>query len=148
MADQLYYEDVQVGSEVPPLVKRPTTEQLVRYAGAANDYARIHYDEPYARFRGFPSVIVHGLLKAGCLGQMLCDWAGPKAWVKKMSTQYRHIDLPFHDLICKGKVTNKYVVGEEYLVEVDIWVENDRGQVTTPGKATILLPSRFKETAQ
>ncbi|MDO8279579.1 MAG: hypothetical protein Q8K31_04340 [Burkholderiaceae bacterium] len=25
-----------------------TTEQLVRYAGAANDYARIHYDLPYA----------------------------------------------------------------------------------------------------
>ena len=34
---------IEVGDRLPALVKLPTTEQLVRYAGAANDYARIHY---------------------------------------------------------------------------------------------------------
>jgi acyl dehydratase len=121
MAGQLYYEDVTVGADIPRLVKRPTTEQLVRYAGATDDYARIHYDEPYARFRGFPSVIVHGLFKATCLGQMVCDWAGPRAWVKKMSTQYRHFDLPGHDLVCKGRVTDKVLRDGQHLVELEIW---------------------------
>ena len=142
MAAQLYYEDVQVGAEIPPLVKHPTTEQLVRYAGVSNDYSRIHYDDPYARGLGFPGVIDHGLFKAACLAQMLTDWAGPKAWVKKFATQYRRIDVPFDTLTCKGKVTNKYIKDGEHLVEVEIWTENGKGEITTPGTATIRFPSR------
>ena len=38
MAKQVYYEDVIAGSEIPPLVKQPTTHQLVMWAGAAGDY--------------------------------------------------------------------------------------------------------------
>lgn len=146
MAGQVYFEDIAVGMDVPGLVKRPTTEQLVRYAGAADDYARLHYDEPYARWRGFPRVLVHGLFKAACLGQMLCDWAGPRAWVQKMSTQYRHYDLPDHDLVCKGKVTGVFEREGSHFVEVEIWTENDEGRVTTTGKATVLVPSRLEET--
>lgn len=147
MAEQLYYEDVAVGADLPALVKHPTTENLVRYAGATNDYARIHYDDAYARHRGFPSVIVHGLFKAACMGQLLTDWSGPKAWVKKATAQYRGIDLPFHDFTCKGKVVEKYIREGEHLVDVEVWTENDKGQVTTKGTATILLPSRSKESA-
>ena len=39
---QLYYDDVQVGDALPPLVKNPTTRQLVQYAGASGDYYEIH----------------------------------------------------------------------------------------------------------
>lgn len=139
---QLYYEDVQVGAEITPLVKAPTTQQLVRYAGASGDFHRIHYDDPYARSLGFPGVIVHGLLKSACLGQMLTDWAGPRSWVKKIGTEWRRIDVPGDTLTCKGRVTNKYVENGEHLVELEIWTENGTGQTTTLGKATVRLPSR------
>ena len=43
---------------------------------------------------------------------------------------------------CKGKVTQKYVEEDEHLVDCDIWVENGKGEITTPGKATVVLPSR------
>jgi hypothetical protein len=33
----------------------------------------------------------------------------------------------------------------EYLVDLDIWIENPSGEVTTPGTATVSLPSRRKE---
>ncbi len=32
--------------------------------------------------------------------------------------------------------------GDRPAVELDIWGENQRGETTTPGHATILLPSR------
>lgn len=137
---QLYYEDVEVGMEIPTLVKVPTTESLVRYAAAANDFSRIHFDEPYARTRGMKSVIVQGLYKAALLGQMITDWAGPKAWVKKFATKYQRIDVPNEPITCRGKVIKKYAEKVSHLVEVEMWTENGKGDVTTTGTAIILLP--------
>jgi acyl dehydratase len=142
---QLYYEDVEVGTEVPALVKVPSTISLVRYCAAANDFSPIHFDEPYARSRGQKSVIVQGFFKAACLGQMLTDWAGPQGWVRKFGTKYQRINVPNDPMTCRGKITRKYVDGESHLVEVEMWVENGKGEVTTTGQATILLPVREEE---
>jgi len=139
---QLYYEDIQVGAEIPSLERAATTEQLVRYHAAAGDWDRIHFDYPYAMSVGFPDVILQGMLKAGWLAQMIIDWAGPKIWVKKFGTQYRQIDVPLDTLICKGKVTNKYLKGSEHLVEVEVWTQNGKGEVTTRGAGTVRFPSR------
>ena len=40
-------------------------------------------------------------------------------------------------------MTRKFLAdGDRPAVELDIWGENQRGEITTPGHATILLPSR------
>ena len=36
MPEELYFEDVEEGTEIPTLVKNPTTQQLVRFAGATS----------------------------------------------------------------------------------------------------------------
>ena len=42
MADQIYFEDVEEVSALPTVRKDPTTQQLVKYAGASGDYYQIH----------------------------------------------------------------------------------------------------------
>jgi hypothetical protein len=43
----------------------------------------------------------------------------------------------------RGRVTRKYLAeGEHPAVDLDVWGENQRAEVTTPGHATVLLPSR------
>ena len=49
MAEQLHFEDVGEGMELPILEKNPTTQQLVMYAGASGDFYPIHYDQEFAR---------------------------------------------------------------------------------------------------
>ena len=44
----------------------------------------------------------------------------------------------------KGKVTDKRVEDGDHLVEADVWCETDRQGVTTPCKATVILPSKNK----
>jgi len=139
---QLYFEDVRVGAEIPPVKRAATTEQLVRYHAAAGDWHPIHFDYLYARSVGFPSVILQGMLKAGWLAQIITDWAGPKIWVKKFATQFRQIDVPLDTLTCRGKVKDKQVQGGEHLVELEVWVENGKGEVTTLGTATVRFPAR------
>ncbi|HEY6419358.1 MAG TPA: MaoC/PaaZ C-terminal domain-containing protein [Candidatus Binataceae bacterium] len=142
MAKQIYFEDVEAGSAVGPLEKNPTTQQLVKYAGASGDFYQIHYDKDFALANKLPGVILHGALKNAFLGQLMTDFAGEHGWVRKLGVQYRGMDQPGTKVICKGKVTKKYVDGADHLVDCEIWLENEKGEKTTPGTSTVMLPSR------
>ena len=94
MNNQLYFEDVKIGTELPILEKTPTTQQLVMYAGASGDFYQIHYDQDFARDNGLPNVIIHGALKNAFLGQLLTDWIGQRGSIKKLAVEYRGMDMP------------------------------------------------------
>ena len=50
---KVYFEDVQVGDELPHLVKGPIQQiQLTRYAGASGDFNPIHQDHEFAKAAG------------------------------------------------------------------------------------------------
>ncbi|GBD11020.1 hypothetical protein HRbin23_00670 [bacterium HR23] len=142
MGKVLYWEDVTEGQEIPPLVKHPTTQQLVKYAGASGDFYQIHYDKDFALNNGLPGVIIHGALKNAWLGQLITDWIGEYGTLKKLSCQYRGMDVPGDTITAKGRVTRKYVQDGKHYVECEIWIENGKGERTTPGSATVILPSR------
>jgi len=142
MAAQIYYEDVEAGSELPSLEKNPTTRQLVQYAGASGDFYQIHYDKDFAMANSLPGVILHGALKNAFLGQLVTDFAGELGWLRKLAVQYRGMDQPGSKITGRGKVTKKYVDGKDHVVECEIWLENAKGEKTTPGTATVVLPSR------
>jgi acyl dehydratase len=142
MGNQVYFEDVQEGMEIPTLRKDPTTQQLVKYAGASGDYYQIHYDQTFARGNGLPDVILHGALKNAFLGQFVTDWIGQDGTLKKLSCQYRGMDVPGTPVFVKGSVTKKSSDDGENLVECEVWMENHEGGKTTPGYATVSLPSR------
>jgi len=144
MAKQIYWEDVQVGTEVTPLKKSPTSRQLVQWAGASGDFYEIHYDKDFAVSTGLKGTIVHGLLKVSFLGQMMTDWVGEQGALKKIGCQHRGMDFPGDGIVCKGKVTKKYVQDGEHLVECEIWAENPKGEKTAPGTAIASLPSKAK----
>lgn len=142
MAEQVYWDDVTEGMELPPMVKNPTTQQLVKYAGASGDYYQIHYDKDFAQGTGLDGVILHGALKNAFLGQFMTDWMGPSGTLKRLACQYRGMDFPEQAITAKGTVTRKYREQGSNLVDCTIWLENPEGQKTTPGSATVALPSR------
>ena len=87
-------------------------------------------------------MILQGALKNGFLAQLVTDFAGPYGWLRKLSVQYRGMDQPGSKVICRGKVSKKYHDGHNHLVDCEIWLENDKGEKTTPGSATVVLPAR------
>jgi acyl dehydratase len=142
MADQIYFEDVNEGEEIPRLLKNCSTQQLVIWAAASGDFYQIHYDHNFAKSTGLDNIIVHGALKNAFLAQLLHDWISPKGAIREFGCQYRGMDYPNQDITCRGVVTKKYVEGDEHFVELDVWTENPQGQKTTPGTAKVVLPSR------
>jgi acyl dehydratase len=142
MAEQVYWEDVQEGTELPPVVKNPTTQQLVKYAGASGDYYQIHYDKDFAKNNDLEDVILHGALKNAFLGHLVTKWMGEQGDLKRLACQYRGMDIPGTPVTAKGVVTRKYQQQGANLVDCEIWLENQDGQKTTPGSATVALPQR------
>jgi hydroxyacyl-ACP dehydratase HTD2-like protein with hotdog domain len=124
-----------VGAELPELVKHPTTRQLVQYAGAQGDFYEIHYDQEYARSVALPGVILHGLLKAAFLGQLVTDWLGERGTLKSFEVSYRGIDQPGRPYRCRGRISR--VDGSD--VELEVWGEDPEGKRTTVGTATVRM---------
>jgi len=142
MTEQVYYEDVTVDGEIPPLLKQPTTRQLVMWAGASGDYYAIHYDKDFAQSKGLPGVIVHGQLVAGFLSQLITDWIGDRGSLKKLTCNYKGMNFPNETITCQGKVSKKYIENGEHYIECHIWAENARGEKTVIGRAILTLPPR------
>jgi acyl dehydratase len=145
---QVFFEDVEPGREIPELVKNCTPRQLVMWAAASGDFYEIHYDVEYARSLGLQGLVVHGALKNAFLGQLLHDWVSPAGRIVRYGCSYRGMDYPGEDLRCRGRVTDVTQRDEQHLVELDIWIENPRGETTTPGSAVVSLPSRTERRAQ
>jgi acyl dehydratase len=142
LAKQLFYEDVEVNLEIPTLVKHPSTVQLVKWAGAAEEFNPIHYDKDFALSHNLPGLIVHGPLQFNFLGQMITDWIGDQGILRKLECSHRGMAFPGEALSCKGRIVKKYVQGNDHYVECEVWVENPRGEKTVPATALIILPSR------
>ena len=142
MAEQVYFEDVNEGDEIPQLVKNCSTQQLVHWAAGSGDYYQIHYDKEFAQSTGLQDIIVHGALKHAFLGQLVHDWMGDRGRIKKFGCQYRGMDDAKQDIVCKGVISKKYQEDGQNLVELEVWTENPQRKKTSPGSAVVTLPSR------
>ena len=140
---KVYFEDVQVGDEIPPLVKPPIQRiQLTRYAGASGDFNPIHVDEEFARAAGMGGVFAHGMLSMGFVAQALTDWAGAGR-VRKVGVRFAAIVRPGDVITCTGKVLAKSSKDDKHLVELEVWAQNQKGEKVVTGKATVSLLLRL-----
>ena len=140
---QLYWEDVQEGQEIPPFSQKVGYMELNRFAGANDELVPIHMDPDYAKdVAKLPDVIIMGNLKLAYIANAITDWAGDEGWITKVSVEYRKMDTVNSTITAKGKVTKKFQQDGKNLVELEIWVENEQGEVTTPASAVLALPSR------
>ena len=140
---QLYWEDVTEGGEIPPFGQKVGYMELNRFAGANNELVPIHMDPDYAKnVAKLPDVIVMGNLKLAYIANALTGWAGDDGWIRKMSIEYRKMDVVNRAITAKAKVVKKYEQDGKHFVDLEVWVENEDGEVTTPGRATLRLPAR------
>ena len=144
MADQTYFEDVQEGQELPPLKIAPDKQQLVKFAAGSGDFNPLHFDEnfPLLKPMGLSENIVHGRFKYAQVGRALFAFAGYKGRVKKFGVQYRGMDMLNKEITVGGVVSAKRQENGENLVDLDVWTQDAEGKKTTPGNATVALPSR------
>ena len=138
-ARKLYFEGIRVGDELPALAKAPIDRvQLSRYAGASGDFNPVHVDEVYTKSVGMPSVYAPGMLVMGMLGQLISDWARG-GQLRRYHVRFIKMVWPGDTVVCKGRVSDRHGEGGRYFVDVELWAENQRGELVMKGNSTIQL---------
>ena len=106
----------------------------------------VHYNNEAARAMGLPQPYDVGTQRHCWLIQLLTDWMGDHAWIKRSYAEYRRFVYISDVIKIKGKVVGKFVDDEgEYCVSVKTNAVNQRGENVMPGEATISLPSKEME---
>jgi len=102
----------------------------------------VHYSVPAARAVGARYAYDVGIERHCWLVNLLTNWMGDEAWLKKCYAEYRQFVYLSDAVWFKGKVVNKYIdENGEYCVDIETHGINQRGEDTIPGMATVILPS-------
>ncbi|WP_244928602.1 MaoC family dehydratase [Nocardioides sp. W7] len=140
--EQLHFEDVAVGEELPSLDVVVDETQMFFFSAATYNGHRIHYDKEWARDReGYDDVLVQGPLQSALLAQAVTDWIGGAGRLVSFAAQNRAVAFPGQPLSFGGRVTATRIEDGRGLVELEI--AGRRGDdVLMPGSATVSLPLR------
>jgi acyl dehydratase len=144
----VYWEDVDEGQEIPTFQRKTDIMHWNRYAAVNDEFVYIHMDADYAKSIGQPDVFGMGNLRLAYLHNLLRDWIGEWGDIKRLGCQYRALNFREDILTAHGRITRKYIENDNHLVDLDIWVENHKGENTCPGSATVCLPSREEEAVK
>jgi acyl dehydratase len=104
---------------------------------------RVHWDPAFARRAGNPTTFDYGRMRETWLIHLCTDWMGDAGWLWKLDCEFRGFNFVGDTQWLTGVVTGKFrTANGGHAVDLDVQTENQRGEITTPGHATIILPSR------
>jgi acyl dehydratase len=128
--------EISAGEDLPVLEKRFTVVDLVAYGAATWDWHRLHYDVDYARSRKLPGVIVDGQAFGALLARAALDWAGPRAFITKMSLRMKSMAFAGDTLRAESAVSEvkgNLVVLKQRLMNQDQVAAEATTEVRLPG---------------
>lgn len=103
----------------------------------------IHWtNERCQRYLGMPKAYEAGYERLHWLGQLLMNWSGDAAMMRKLSVQYRNFHWQGDVIRLHATVTETRVDDGQHLVDLSIETKTHRDETTTIGSATVQLPSR------
>ena len=169
-----YWEDVNVGEELPPVVRGPysLSEKFAWFVGKGNPPScvsdrlfrliTVKHDENKGTYdpdvniyirpsvfdvktmvdRGVPRIHDAGAQRNAWRNMVLTNWMGDNGFLWKSKAEVRGFNQEGDVTWCKAAVIKKYVQNSSYCVDINCQCENQRHEVTMPGEATVILPSR------
>jgi len=102
----------------------------------------IHWEPAMARVFGAPEAFDIGVQRTTWLARVATNWQGDDGFLRKLDAQTRGFNFIGDTTWCRGRVTRKFIEGQESLVELDLWAVNQRGETTAKATAMVSLPSR------
>jgi acyl dehydratase len=142
MSEQITYDQVAAGMELPEVSYPVTRLSLVKYCGASGDFNVIHWNERIARAVGLPDVIAHGMFTMAEAGRFVTDWAGPRAMMTEFGVRFSAlVVVPDDDqgasIEVSGQVEAKL---DDNRVALALTARSGGTKVLTRARAVVRLP--------
>ncbi|MDP2953234.1 MAG: MaoC family dehydratase N-terminal domain-containing protein, partial [Chloroflexota bacterium] len=122
--------------------RHPGAAMVDPATGAMDVPELVHMEETRAQAIGLPGAYDYGCQRISWLGHLLTNWMGDDGFLKRFRAELRRFNMLGDTTWCRGKVIGKRQEGGEALVDIECWGENQRGEVTVTGQATVVVPRR------
>jgi acyl dehydratase len=142
MPGKLYYEDVEIGQQIPSFVRETDFMNWNRYAAVNDEFIYIHMDDEAGKAAGHGAAFGMGNLRWAYVLNALRAWIGDEAEIRELAMQFRAINYKHDVLRTYAIVTEKKQEHGENIVVLEVNVLNQKDERTTPGRALVSLPSR------
>ena len=142
MAEQIFYEDVKEGDDLPSFSVDYDPLRIVLQVSGSQDYNPAHHNVEITRGLGRPDIFAQNAFLLSLCTRVVTDWCGDEGWLKKFRMEIRRMSLAGDTMTFKGKVTGKRVEDSQHLIELEVWGENQREGVSIPCRGEVLLPSK------
>jgi acyl dehydratase len=142
VTEQVTYDSVETGAQLPLATYPVTRLSLVKYCGASGDFNVIHWNERIAKSVGLPDVIAHGMFTMAQAGRFVTDWAGPQAVVTDFGVRFSSmVVVPDDDtgatIDVSGQVEDKL---PDNRVAITLTARSSDTKVLTRARAVVRLP--------
>jgi len=126
-------QGIQAG-DVFSVTRTFSREETEAFGHLTKDYNPVHYDREFAGIKGFPQLILHGLLTAG----MVCEVGGQLAWLATaMEFRFRRPVFFGDTIACTVTVTS---VDQRGWAKAEALYTNQRGEVVVSAKMEGQVP--------
>lgn len=152
VSGQRFFEDVSVGDEFVEH-QQPTTEHVMEFLasgeggrpGGGPGGGRFS-DAAEAKWQGLERPIVPGTMSTAMITRIVTNWMGPLGRMVSLDVSFRRPVLHNDELRCIAVVTDAgddaLEAGGPGIVQLDLALENERGERPVQGTAEVELPRR------
>ncbi|MBA4025362.1 MAG: acyl dehydratase [Gordonia sp.] len=103
---------------------------------------RLHWDPVRAQELGLPTSYDYGGMRETWLAHAVTDWMGDDAWLWKLRCEHRKFNYIGDTTWVRGEVVDKIQIDGRNEIHLEVRCENQRGEITSPATAVVLLPTR------
>ncbi|MGE0538955.1 MAG: MaoC/PaaZ C-terminal domain-containing protein [Dehalococcoidia bacterium] len=140
---QHYWDDIREGDALEGYDLHVTETKIAEQVSGSQDFYPVHHDREFARAGGHADIFLNTGFTRAALSRLLTDFVGVDGWVRHLTYEMRRMNRPGDTLRLRGAVTRKYTSEEgAHLVDINLWIENDREGTATTASATVMLPAR------
>ena len=141
--EQRYFEDVQVGDEIQPVIFTMTIYRLVVEAGANRDFNQFHHNTPVSQLRGAPDMFANNIFVQGMWERTAREYIGLHGRFKQTGPFRMNIfNTVGETVVTRGTVSRKWRADGEHFVELQMVCQHSKGNSVGPGPVIVTLPSR------
>lgn len=135
-------EDIDIGTPIQSVSKTTSQEQASVFSWVGKYFKNIHNDLDAAKRAGLELPLVQGQQQVGYLTEMLVSFFG-KSWFTSgwIKVKFIHPVTVGETVTARGVVKEKLKENGKTKLNLEIWVENSEGKLTTVGWASAYVNS-------
>jgi acyl dehydratase len=138
------WDEIAVPQDLPEVRDEITYQRVVMNSGSTWDYFPGHFNPSYAESQGHPTIFVNTMHLAGFADRIATDWAGPDSRVVRRKMRLIGSIYAGDMMVGRGRVVVKRsdttADPPRRLVDLQIEVVNQRGELCCPVELTVQLP--------